>query len=400
MDIELRYITTEDGYKPLVKAIELGFGAHATEEAINSFSSLLKEGRALAAFEGEEIVGGSLVFARRMNIPHNKATATAIVSGVAVQPTHRRRGILTGMMDKHLRASHDREEALAILGASESVIYGRYGFGIATHEERWTIDRRHTALAHTPEVNGRVRFIEKSEALDELPEVAVRACAGRPGFIPMRGVDWAAFLSEIERDSRGHDPLFFATYQEAGKTDGFVIYRIRGKTVIVINLIAATQAAHAALWQFCFGIDLRTTIQAYKVPLDDPLPWMLVEPRSLQRSIHDAMWIRIIDVPKAMEARGYATEGRLTLEIKDTFCEWNQGRYTLDATPDGASCKPTTATPHITLTAADLASLYLGNATFRSLAQASRLQCDSYNAVRLADAMFRTEAKAWWPFEM
>ena len=399
MDIALRYIT-EEHYSPFVKTIERSFGEHADEELIDIFSRMFKHSRALAAFEGEEIVGGSFVFARQMNIPGDRETLTAVVSGAGVQPTHRRRGILTAMMDKHLRESRDREEALVILGASESVIYGRYGFGIATHQERWTIDRRHTAFAHAPRVSGRVRFIEKDDAPDSLPEVTARACAGRPGFVAMSGVEWAVLIADMERDWRGAGSLFFAVYEDKGKTDGFVIYRIRAETVIVISLVAATRAAHAALWQFCFGIDLRTTIEAYKVPLDDPLPWMLVEPRSLRRSTHDAMWLRIVDAPKALEARDYAVDGRIVFDLRDEFCPWNAGRYELDAAPDGASCKPTSASPDITLTAADLGVVYLGDSSFSMLERASRIETASDDAAQLADGMFRTRLKPWWPHEI
>ena len=397
MDIDLRYIT-EEHYIPFIKAIRRGFGGHSSEETIVSFSRMLKHGRSLAAFDGKDIVGGSIVYPRQMNTSEDGEVLTAVVSDVAVQPTHRRRGILTRMMEAHLRESYDRGESVAILGASESVIYGRYGFGIASHDERWTIDRRHAAFAHSPPSLGRLRFVERGDTKDAFPEIAARACARRPGFVSIRGVFWDELLADKERQAGSSAP-FFVTYEEEGRTDGYVIYRIQGRTVIVLDFMAVSEAAHAALWQFVFGIDLRTTIESGKRPVDDPLPWMLADPRRLERTPLDGMWLRVLNVPKALEARTYAVEGRIVFEVLDEFCPWNAGRYELEAGSDGARCKPTTAPPHITLPAASLASIYLGGVELSALALASRAQATTREAMYLADDMFRTRLKPWWPHE-
>ncbi len=396
MGIELRHIG-EDEFKPLVRAVGLGFGMQVDEDTVAALSRPLRLGRTIAALDDGEIVGGATVFSLDMNTPEGRSAPTAVVSNVAVLPTHRRRGILTRMMDCHLREAHERGEVAAILGASESIIYGRFGYGVAAQHERWSIGREHTALEFSPSAPGRLRFIEKDAALDVLLDVAARACADRPGFVPLHADHTSEFMADLEHDRRGASALQFVVFEEDGRANGHVIYRLDGETVLVIDLMATTDAAYAALWRFCFGIDLRTQIEAQDRPVDDALPWMLADPRRLERVPYDGMWLRMLDVRKALEARDFAANGRLVLEVLDEFCPWNAGRYELEAGLGGARCEPTTAVPNITLPASSLASIYLGGVELSTLVRASRAEVDSPETMYLADAMFRARLKPWWP---
>lgn len=398
---ELRFIGA-DHYPAFVRAAGRAFGWRVTGDAMDAFVRPMRHGRALAAFDGAEVVGTFMAYSLRMNIPDGRTAPVAVVSDVSALPTHRRRGLLTRMMERQLRAAYDNGDLMAILGASESVIYGRFGYGIATHNERWSIDRRHTALEHAPPSPGRVRFVEKDEAMRVFPDVAARACAYRPGFVPLLPEHWEQWrvVSDLEQFREGWGEYNYAVYEENGRIDGYVAYRIRDRTVGVVDLMAASKAAHAALWAFCFGIDLRTTIESNNRPVDDALPWMLADPRQLNRSRVDSMWLRILDARKALEARAYAREGRIVFELRDAFCAWNAGRYELEGGPDGARCKLTAAAPDITLSAAELGAAYLGGVSFSVLAGASRVDAASPEALRLADGMFGAGRMPWWPHEL
>ncbi len=400
MDIELRYVG-EDEYAAFIRAAARGFGSQISDDMLPVLTPPLKHGRILAAYEGGDVVGTFAVFPLAMNVPEGRSARTAVVSEVAVLPTHRRRGILTRMMERQLREAYEAGDVLANLGASESVIYGRFGFGIATYNERWSIDRRHAAIEHAPRSDGRVRFVERADVMPLFPEVAARACADRPGFTALRAEHWEQFLADFEqmRDNPG-GPYNFAAYEEDGQVDGYVIYRIRDRTVVVQDLMAATAAAHIGLWRFCFGIDLRETIESSNRPTDDPLPWMLADPRRLSRTLADCMWLRALDARKALEARSYAREGRVVLELRDDFCAWNAGRYELEGGPDGTRCKRTTAAADIALSAADLGAAYLGTASLSRLARASRVEARDAEALRMAEGMFGARLAGWWPHEL
>ncbi|MPZ23629.1 MAG: GNAT family N-acetyltransferase, partial [Dehalococcoidia bacterium] len=163
-------------------------------------------------------------------------------------------------------------------------------------------------------------------------------------------------------------------------------------------MLSATDAAYEAIWRFIFGIDLIGRIEVWRRPPDDALPWMLTDWRRLQRSTRDALWLRVVDVPTALEGRRYGREGALTLRIVDDFCPWNDGGYRLEGSPDGAECRKVDGSPDLVMDARDLGALYLGGASAGTLARAGRVREETAGALRMADNLFRAELAPWAPF--
>ncbi len=117
-----------------------------TPEAIEVERPVTEFDRTIAAFDGTQMVGTASAYTFRLTVPGGSADAAGI-SLVSVLPSHRRRGILTEMMQYEINDARQRGEALAILYASESGIYGRYGFGLATWHQRMRIGRGDGRLA-------------------------------------------------------------------------------------------------------------------------------------------------------------------------------------------------------------------------------------------------------------
>jgi len=207
-----------------------------------------------------------------------------------------------------------------------------------------------------------------------------------------------------ERDSRaqehsqgGPGGLFYVAYEENGRIDGYATYRSTRTTLVVNELMAATQEATAALWRFCFDVDRMSTTEALKRPVDDPLPWMLADPRRLQRSTRDGVWVRIVDARAALELRRYLREDRLVLEVKDDTCPWNEGRFELEGSPEGASCRVSSKSPDLLLNVTHLASVFMGAVSFSTLAGASLIEECTPNALLRADCMFASRYQPWSP---
>ncbi len=396
-EIELRYVG-EDEYRPYLNVMGRGFGDWPLDEkAYRAMEPSLPLGKALAACDRNGIVGTFVSYPLEMVVPECRNVPVSAISGVAVLPTHRRRGVLTGMMDCQLRRAYEAGEVMAILEASESVIYGRFGFGVASHSEMWGIDRHRTAMSISAQVAGSVRFIDRDEVLDLLPPVVSKTYGRRPGFVEVCREHWGELLGDLEFNRHGAGPLNFAVYEEDGLIDGYIIYRLRERTVVVVDCIAATEPAYTALWQFAFGIDLRVRIEAMNRPVDDPLPWMLADRRRLERRRTDSMWLRILDVQKALEAREYAVNGRIVFDVRDEFCHWNAGRYELEVHDGAAQCRRTNDAPDITLTVDALGSIYLGDTRLSTLVRGMRAEANSTQAIKTADLMFRSRQKPFWP---
>ena len=207
---------------------------------------------------------------------------------------------------------------------------------------------------------------------------------------------WDAYFEVPSKGETGKAANFHIEYRES-EVEGCALYRIKDGIVTVRQLVACTDAAYAALWRYCFDIDLIKTIEAWGRPINDPLAWMLHDARALQRKPRDRTWLRLIDVPKALSSRTYAQEDEIVFKVRDQFCPWNDGSYHLTGSPSGATCRPTTKSPDITLSVDDLAVPYLGGSPFTPLAHAGRVEERTPGALRRADAMFATQLRPWSP---
>ena len=397
MAIEIRYIQKDEILESHI-AVERAYGGHGDKAALPLITEALNDGRGVAAFDEGIIVGFGIAYPLKMNVGIERFPTT-LLDNVAVLPTHRRRGILNRMMDFHMRDFYERGETLSGLGASESIIYGRYGYGIDSRQVDFSIDRRHTAFINDVSTKGKYSFINSGDALDTLPEVAERANAKRSGFIKGTKSLWKLYLSDPEYHRGDASELFHVVYEKDGQIDGYVSYRIRKDILMIHEMISATSTSHTALWRYCFGVDLMRRIDAPKRPIDDPLPWMLADPRRLHQSLRDDLWLRLVAVKDALSERSYDCEGRLVFEINDRFCPWNENFYELEGSPQGSSCVLTSKSSDISISAADLSSAYLGGITFTALARAGRAHENRQGSLALADNMFKTDLQPWWPNE-
>ena len=360
--------------------------------------------RSLAVFEGSNIIGGCQAHKLEMSIPGG-TSAVAGVANVAVQPTHTRQGVMSRMMRRQMNDIHEWGEPLAALFASESSIYGRFGYGVGTVHESWQIDRHHNAYARKYESPGRIVFMDPEDVAEKLPEVYRRSTAGRPGVFPKPPYKWEEEAASPDAHEpkprvrgRGRGGLFYAAYEQDGRIDGYAIYRSSRPTIMVTELMAATREATAALWRFCFDLDLMSNTEAIKRPMDDPLPWMLLDPRRLQRTVRDGVWLRVVDARSALEQRSYAEAGRLTLEVRDDLCDWNNGRFELEGSAEGATCRAADSPPDLSVAISGLASAYLGTVSFTTLSDAGLADEHTPGALHRADRMFAAQHHPWTPF--
>ena len=352
--------------------------------------------RSIAVFDQGTIIGGAHSHRLEISIPGGSAVIAG-VANVQVQPTHTRRGVMTRMMHHQIKDIHERGEPLAGLFASESIIYGRFGYGVGSLYERWLIDRQHNAYARPYESGGRIVFVDPVDITKELPEVFRRSTIDRPGIFQRPLHHWERDSRAPEHRQGGPGGLFYAAYEDSGRVDGYVTYRTTGTTLIVNELMAATKEANCALWRFCFDLDRVTSTEALKRPVDDPLPWRLADPRRLQRSTRDGLWLRLIDVGAALMLRRYMHSDRLVVEVRDELCPWNEGRFELEGSAEGATCRNTSGSPDLVIAVSALASAYLGTISFSMLAQAGLADERTPSALLRADRMFAVQYRPWTP---
>ena len=404
MDYEIRRITTEE-FPRFGRSLASVFGESVSDEELAEWLKLTDLDRTVAVFDGDAIVGTADSFAFQLTVPGLQTLPVAGVSAVSVLPTHRRQGLLTSMMRYQLEDVGKRGEPLAILLASESIIYGRFGYGLSTTQASYRIDPRHAAFAIGPEQRGRVRIVDRDAAARILPAVYDRYRLVQPGAVTRSAEWWERHMSDPASRRQGASERYYVVYEnESGEPDGYATYRIKEKwkhgfpqnRLILTQLIATDSASRAALWQFCLGVDLVATVEADNFPVEEPLRWMLKDPRRFRLTgAGDFLWVRLVDICAGLAGRRYSTEGRITFEVVDPFFPDNSGRYLLEGDPDGATCRRTTDAADIALRVADLGAIYFGGVGLTTLARAGRVREETRGALKRADAMFACEPQAW-----
>ncbi len=392
MSIELRTSTWDDF--PSVKVINArGENGYRSQVDFDAHRLVFTPDRSIMAFDGKNMVGNALSYEMDMYIPGGLSKIAAVAS-VSVQATHRRKGINRSIMKYQLEDIHSRQEPLAVLQASESIIYGRYGYGMASFENNLEIEKTRSAYAidHVPE--GQSYFIEESEAREIFPQIYAKAIENRVGMV-RRNENWWEFRFR-EPGLKGGDPKsWFVKYQKNGENDGYLRYTINDVELNVIELIASSHEAYSSLWRLCLDMDLVDIIKAEHRPADEELKWMLADPRRLVEHSCDRYWVRLVDVKKALSQRSYLVDGSLTLEVRDSFLPWNQEVVELRSESGESSCATSNRNPDIVLSAGDLGAVYLGGINFSTLLAAGRIEEITKGSISKANLMFSTKRNPW-----
>ncbi|MFF2813478.1 GNAT family N-acetyltransferase [Streptomyces sp. NPDC058000] len=404
--IQLRSIAEQE-FVPWARMIADTYGMDRSEEELADQRAATDLGRTLAAFDEGVPVAGASVYKRVLTVPGGTLPVAGIAS-VGVAPTHRRRGILTAMMRAQLTDLHEqRREPIAALRPSEAGIYRRFGYGPATLGNQLRCDRR--AMRFRTDVDfgqGTVRLHHADQARPLLEKIYDQARTRAVGWPDRQAVHWAVRLADHPHRRGASTALRFAVHQESdGRATGYALYRhssvpdgLGGSAgvVQVVELAALCRQAYAALWRFLAGIDLVTWID-YEGAVDEPLPHLLADPRAVRTSPVDRLWVRPVDVDRALTGRSYALPLDLVLDVRDGFCPWNTGRYRLQAEDGSAVCEPTTAPADLRLTAAELGAAFLGGTTLSALSSAGLVEELRSGALSLASAAFRGEHEPWYP---
>lgn len=374
--------------------------APASEQDLARFAAeVVAEGfHSQAAFVGGQLVGATAMLSLEITVPGLGTVPMGGVTSTGVAVTHRRRGLLRQMMQAMFDQALERGEVLAALSASEGGIDGRFGFSPATTRTRWEIDRSDAALiAGDTTSRDALEITDAATAQQLWPVLHDVVRRRRVGEISAPGGRWDS-LSDLS--SSGGVVQYLVHRKLDGGVDGIASFSqpwspnaAEAGTLVVQRLDAATDEAYRALWGLLLDVDLTRRVVAAGRPADEPLRWMLRNPRALRVTRQsDNLWVRLLDVAAALTARSYAASGTLTFAVDaDPMCPHNVGTWRLDADSSGASCSRVDAPPEVTLDLQCLGSLYLGGVSPFLLASAGRLQEHRAGATATISRLFRTD---------
>lgn len=370
------------------------------------WGALMEYDRALAAWDGDRLVGSAGGFAFRLSVPGGALVPVTGVTMVSVATTHRRRGVLTSMMRRQLDDVRALGEPLAVLTASEPAIYGRFGYAAASRRLIGRIDTDRVRLsvpAGTDEL--RLRRVGLEEGLAACESVYARRVPGRPGML-VRRPGWERLtVLDPERDRAGFSPLQCVLAERDGEVVGYTRFRIKPEwddagpkgTVQVRDLYGLDPAAYAALLRYLFSVDLTSTLDLPDSPVDTAWQELVSDVRRCRMRLYDGLYVRLVDVGAALSARTYRTPVDVVLDVEDAFCPWNAGRWRLTGGPAGAHCVRTEREADLSLSVRELGAVYLGGPALSGLKAAGRVVEHRAGALEEATIAFGSSVAPWLP---
>jgi predicted acetyltransferase len=381
-----------------------GFGAtRFSPESAERERSVWELDRTWVVEDGDEYVATATSYAFEMTVPGGARVPAAGVAQVAVLPTHRRRGLLRDVLGAVLEQAAGLGDHYAILNASDTGIYGRFGFGPADRVLRIELDTDHVELL-VPHAGGRIRLVDAHDAHDLVAGLYERHGRERPGAVG-RSAAWWKLVLQDDASWRGIGNPFVAVHEDdAGEPDGYAIYRSterwdRGHAngiIAVRELEAVSPAVEASLWRFLCDIDLRTRVIGYPRPADDPIRWRLTRPRrAWVTETLDLLWVRPLDVAACLAGRRYAVDDELVLAIADETRPDQAGTYRVTGGPDGATAERVDGAADLSLDVSVLGSIVLGGIDAGELAAAARITEHTAGAVDRAERFFRWRPSAF-----
>lgn len=400
MSIEIR-TARADEFPGAISPIFHYFGRPPGEDFAESVRQLMPSDRTHAALDNGAVVGSASVFPFEMSIPGGFIRAAGVTL-VGVLPTHRRRGILSSLMRAQLEDIHGRGEPVAYLWASEDALYGRYGYGVASFTGSIELGRDRARFYREFEPAGELRIVSADDAVEPFSAIQRRAAEQHPGMFVRTREWWATRrLADPEWRREGGGEMVRILLELDGRPAGYALYRLHfsmqrgipGGYTSVIEAVGDSPEATRELWTYLIGIDWMRSVRAALLPLDHELFLLMLEPRRLIFDLRDGLWVRLVDVEAALDARSYKAGEPVAVEVTDALCPWNDGVYEIG--PEGAA--RTKRQPELRCEVSALGSAYLGGFTFGQLARAGRVEELSDGALDRADTLFRTDRYPWCP---
>ena len=379
---------TPDEWPAVCAADGRAFGNTFTSEEVETLRAMHDVERFRVAFDGGHIVAVAGSYEMDVSLPGGAIVSMGGVTWVSTAATHRRQGL----MRRVVGAVHDdidaRGEAVSTLYAAEGGIYEHLDYGIATRVRVTSIDTRAARLRSEYRcAPGAVRFVEGDEAVPAVSAIWDRYRSLRAGEAGRPPAVQQYLFEQRSKPSESQSPVAYLAHD-----DGYAAYRTEqhwndghpAHTLHLIELAALTPEAHAALWHTLLSVDLVAEIRSRSIAIDDPLPFLLENPRALRTTdLNDGVWVNVRDVPACFGARTYRTTDRLVVEVDGR-------RWAIDGGPDGASCTAVRTRPDLVTSHGWFSALLYGGVLPSTLVAGRRMTARDADVLARADLFFTT----------
>jgi GNAT superfamily N-acetyltransferase len=308
---------------------------------------------------------------------------------VGVHPDHRRRGILTAMLKHHFEQVRDEAGThVSALHASEPAIYGRHGYGLASLELTVTLGRG--TRMNAPHLEDSVRAVHTQLATigddgmaTRLRECELRCASTNVGAIVGDEEFYAKVCQERPEELRDKESVRILFARRDGADVGLAAFRRthqweRGRPggELTVSRLAGDPVARLALVRRLVDFDLMGTVKIDGIGVDDPLLQWVGGPRGTGDVVtYDSLWIRLVELPEALQARAYSAPCDVVVDVRDISAPWNAGSWQVHVDDAGAATvQRSSADPDLRLPVEALGAAYLGGANLVTMLRAGLVE--------------------------
>ncbi|MFD2331741.1 enhanced intracellular survival protein Eis [Cohnella sp. GCM10020058] len=365
----IRHLTLED-FDERIALSEFAFQFKISEERRETERRHLRPEEHIGAFDDSGKLLSALILLPLRVWVNGASLKMGGVAGVATWPEARRHGCVSRLLQTALEQMREQGQTVSMLHPFAFPFYRKYGWEMTVERKKYELEPRHfPAKSDAP---GTVERIGTDMA--EVPELYAKAAARYTGTLD-RSEDWWT-------RRRWNTPGLLAMYRNArGEPEGYLHYQVENRVLTVLEWVATTKEARGGLWDFVRNHDSMIDRLLLTVPSDDPLPFLVADPRFKQET-HPYFMSRIVDAEAFVSQYRFASgaEDSLLLRLRDAHAAWNDGTFRLSIGADGqaelARAEDGSAAA-VTLDIQTLTALLLGGRRPGLLAEAGRLGGDS-----------------------
>lgn len=393
------------------RAILNGFAIVLDDVDVSDRTALRPLSRRVAVSLEQRIFGGAFAYDFQMSLPGGACVPVAGLAGVSVSPPFQGKGGLTAMMREHLQQCRAHGDAASVLMASESGLYGRFGYGVATEMAQWNLNSREFRLARDHIADGDVRLInEAQDAADTVALIYEQSVAMGSGALHRSSAWWKLVLACDKSSWIGAGAQFVAVhYNTSGVADGYALYAIdeRSETATghgrlsctcnVSELVALNANAEMALLSYLSSIAWVREVVWAVAPVNPVVRHFMADPRQLwQQARLDMMWLRPLNLPALFDQRLYARDGELVIDYHDPLFDDLSGYWKLVVRDGAGMLHKATSAEHrqspraVSLSSEVLGAIILGTSRIAELSSIGKIT-GSADSIRLFDQVMLTD---------
>lgn len=314
----------QEFFKDAAELSMYAFQYELTKEELDERIKTLGIQTVLGIFDNEQLAAKLYILPFEI-FQQEKILKMGGIAGVATYPEYRRNGFVKELLIESLKRMKEAGQIISMLSPFYIDFYRKFGWEVFADHQLITINKE-DLVYHRDKGEGSIKRFKKKEYHEDLHTVYEKYAKSRTGML-IRKRDW--WQNEVLTNQTA--AIF---YSEAGVPEGYLLYRIENRKMIVHEFIALYSVARKELWKFICQHDSMLDKVEIKLAMDEPLTYILKNPR-VKKEIVPYFMARIVDVEAYLKEYEFRTADfeQIKLKVEDEYAPWNSGIYTI--TPSG-----------------------------------------------------------------